>query len=68
MFKRSDDTVIGLVAGRCDWCGEIHVYGEKLDQLIAVSVDVSKNSVKLTGFQNNETARFEREQSRSLVS
>ena len=37
-YLRSDDTVIGMVAGRCDWCGEIHVYREKLDQLIAVSV------------------------------
>jgi hypothetical protein len=39
MFKRSDDTVIGMIAGRYDWCGETHIYGEKLDQLIAVSVD-----------------------------
>jgi hypothetical protein len=39
IFKRSDDTVIGMIAGRCDWCGETHIYGEKLDQLIAVSVD-----------------------------
>ena len=31
--------VIGMIAGRCDWCGETHIYGEKLDQLIAVSVD-----------------------------
>ena len=33
MFKRSDDTVIGMIAGRRDWCGELHVYSEKLDQL-----------------------------------
>ena len=39
MLNRSDDAVIGMVAGRCGWCGETHVYGEKLDQLIALSLD-----------------------------
>jgi hypothetical protein len=39
MLNRSDDAVIGMVAGRCEWCGQTHIYGEKLDQLIAVSSD-----------------------------
>ena len=49
---RSDDTVIGMVAGRRDWCGEIHVYREKLDQLIAVSV-VEKHFRSLWNDANN---------------
>jgi hypothetical protein len=31
--------VIGMIAGKCGWCGETHVYGESLDQLIDSSLD-----------------------------
>jgi hypothetical protein len=39
MLRRSDDGVIGMVAGKCSWCGQVHVQGEKLDLLIASSLD-----------------------------
>lgn len=39
LLRESDDEVISMVAGPCGWCGQLHVYGGKLDQVIAQSLD-----------------------------
>jgi hypothetical protein len=39
MLRGSDDDVIAMIAGPCGWCGQTHVYGEKLEQVIAVCLD-----------------------------
>ena len=39
MLVRSDDAIIGMVAGPFAWCGQTHIHGEKLDRLIDSSDD-----------------------------
>ena len=51
MLNRSDDAVIGMVAGRCEWCGQTHIYGEKLDQLIAAGMCWPARAFTCTGAQ-----------------
>jgi hypothetical protein len=39
MLVRSNDEIIGMIAGPCAWCGKTHIRGEKLDRLIDSSDD-----------------------------
>ena len=49
----SEDEIIDEIAGPCGWCGERHVEGEKLHQLIAMSLDEKHFRSQWNDFNNS---------------
>jgi hypothetical protein len=39
VMRMSDDQIVNEIVDHCGWCGARHVEGEKLDQVIAASLD-----------------------------